>query len=203
VVDAAMVDGAALLGAAFHGFVSSGTWNTTRGSNIVDSGAPFYDVYETADGKWLAVAAIEAHFYTDLLDVLGIDARTLPDQNDTSQWPQLRKILADTVRTRARDEWVELAAGRGCISAMLEPAEAWAHPHNVARGTFVELAGVTQPSPQPRFSRTPAVVDGQPPVPGEHTRAALSAWGIADQLVDEWVRSGAVTEAEEEERTVR
>ena len=196
VVDAAMVDGAALLGAAFHGFVSSGTWTTTRGSNIVDSGAPFYDVYETADGKWLAVAAIEAHFYAELLDVLGIDPRTLPDQNDTSQWPHLKKVFADAVRTRARDEWVERAAGRGCLSAMLEPTEAWAHPHNVARRTFVELAGVTQPSPQPGFSRTPATIDGPPPVPGEHTVEALADWGIAGQTIDGWLRSGVIREQE-------
>ena len=196
VVDAAMVDGAALLGAAFHGFVSSGTWTTTRGSNIVDSGAPFYDVYETADGKWLAVAAIEAHFYADLLDVLGLDPGTLPDQNDTSQWPALKKVFADAVRTRARDEWVELAAGRGCISAMLEPAEAWAHPHNVARRTFVELAGVTQPSPQPLFSRTPATVDGPPPVPGEHTVEALADWAVSGKTIDGWLRSGVIREQE-------
>lgn len=196
VVDAAMVDGAALMGAAFHGFVSSGTWQTTRGSNIVDSGAPFYDVYETADGKWLAVAAMEAHFYADLLDVLGIDPRTLPDQNDTSQWPAMKKVFADAVRTRARDEWVELAAGRACLSPMLEPAEAWAHPHNVARRTFVEMEGVTQPSPQPGFSRTPATIDGPPPVPGEHTVEALADWGLAGETIDGWLRTGVIREQE-------
>jgi alpha-methylacyl-CoA racemase len=97
-----MVDGAAYLGAAFHGFVSNGTWNPTRGSNIVDSGAPFYDVYETADGKWLTVAAMEAHFYADLLDVLGLDPAHLPAQLDQSQWPQTKKVIADAVRTRPR-----------------------------------------------------------------------------------------------------
>jgi alpha-methylacyl-CoA racemase len=196
VIDAAMVDGAALLGAAFHGFVSAGTWQTTRGTNIVDSGAPFYDTYETADGRWLAVGAMEAPFYADLLDVLGLDPAALPDQNDMSQWPQLKKVVADAVRTRTRDEWVERAAGRACISAVLEPQEAWTHPHNVARGTFVEVAGVTQPSPQPRFSRTPAVVDAPPPVPGEHTRSALASWGVHDDTVEKWLRSGAVTEQE-------
>jgi alpha-methylacyl-CoA racemase len=196
VVDAAMVDGSALLGAAFHGFVSSGVWNTTRGRNIVDSGAPFYDVYETADGKWLALAAMEPHFYAELLGVLGIDPATLPDQYDTAQWPQLKKVFADAVRTRARDEWVERASGSGCISAMLEPAEAWAHPHNVARGTFVEVAGVTQPSPQPRFSRTPAEIDGPPPVPGEHTQEALAGWGVDQHTINDWLRSGVITEQE-------
>ena len=196
VIDAAMVDGAALLGAAFHGFVSAGTWQTSRGTNIVDSGAPFYDAYETADGRWLAVGAMEAHFYADLLEVLGLDPAGLPDQHDQAQWPRLKQVFADAVRARTRDEWVARAAGRACISAVLEPQEAWADPHNVARGTFVELAGVTQPSPQPRFSRTPAVVDAPPPVPGEHTRSALTSWGVGDHTIEEWLRSGAVTEQE-------
>jgi alpha-methylacyl-CoA racemase len=196
VVDAAMVDGAAVLAAAFHGFVSGGTWHPTRGTNIVDSGAPFYDVYETADGKWLAVAAMEAHFYADLLEVLGLDAADLPAQHDRSRWPQLKDVIAGVVRTRARDEWVERAAGRACISAVLEPREAWTHPHNVARGTFVDVAGITQPAPQPRFDRTPAVIDAPPPIPGEHTREALAAWGVDDDTVEEWLRTGAVTEQE-------
>jgi alpha-methylacyl-CoA racemase len=195
VVDAAMVDGSALLGAAFHGFVSGGTWSTTRGSNIVDSGAPFYDTYETADGKWLAVGAMEAHFYADLLDILEIDPGSLPDQNDRSQWPQMKKVFADAVRTRSRDAWVERAAGRGCVSAVLDVEESWVDPHNVARGTFVDVAGITQPSPQPKFSRTEARVDGPPPAPGEHTRAALAAWGIPDRRIDEWVAAGAVRDA--------
>lgn len=194
VVDAAMTDGAALLGAAFHGFVSNGTWSGPRGTNIVDSGAPFYDVYETADGRWLAVAAMEAHFYADLLEILGIDPDSLPDQDDQERWPEMKAVVADAVRTRTRDEWVARADGRGCVSAVLEPAEAWTHPHNVARGTFVEVAGVTQPSPQPRFSRTPAVVDGPPPVPGEHTREALRAWGVPDSAVDGWTSVGALRE---------
>lgn len=194
VVDAGMVDGSALLGAAFHGFVSGGTWETNRGTNIVDSGAPFYDVYETADGKWLAVAAMEAHFYAELLGILGIDPETLADQNDQSQWPQMKKVFADAVRTRPRDEWVEIAAGRGCVSAMLEVEESWTHPHNVARGTFVEVAGVTQPSPQPRFSRTEARVDGPPAAPGEHTREALVAWGLPDERINAWAQAGAISQ---------
>jgi alpha-methylacyl-CoA racemase len=196
VIDAAMVDGAALLGAAFHGFVSNGTWRPDRGRNIVDSGAPFYDAYETADGRWLAVAAMERHFYVELLDLLGLAGADLPDQYDEAQWPQLKAVIAEAVRGRTRDDWVERAAGRACVSAVLDPQEAWTHPHNVARGTFVELAGVTQPSPQPRFSRTPAVVDAPPPVPGEHTRSALAGWGVPEDTIEEWLRVGAVTEQE-------
>lgn len=194
VVDAAMVDGSALLAAAFHGFVSNGTWDTERGTNIVDSGAPFYDAYETADGKWLAVGGMEAHFYAELLDILEIDPATLPDQNDRAQWPQMKKVFADAVRTRPRDEWVARAAGRGCVSPVLEVEEAWADAHNVARGTFVEVAGVVQPAPQPRFSRSHAHVDGPPPAPGEHTRAALAAWGIAGERIDAWEKAGAIAQ---------
>lgn len=196
VIDAAMVDGSALLAAAFHGFVSNGTWDTERGTNIVDSGAPFYDAYETADGKWLAVGAMEAHFYADLLDILEIDPAALPDQNDRTQWPQMKKVFADAVRTRSRDAWVERADGRGCISPVLEVEESWADPHNVARGMFVDVAGVTQPAPQPRFSRTPAYVDSAPPAPGENSREALVAWGIPEQTVDEWEAAGAIAQTD-------
>jgi alpha-methylacyl-CoA racemase len=196
IVDAAMVDGAALLGAAFHGFASAGLWHATRGTNIVDSGAPFYDVYETADGKWLAVAAMEAHFYAELLDILEIDPASLPDQHDEAQWPQMKKVFADAVRLRPRDEWVSRAAGRGCVSAMLGAEESWEDEHNRARGTFVEVVGVTQPSPQPRFSRTPASVDGPPPAPGEHTRAALAAWGVPAATITAWEQAGAVRQEE-------
>lgn len=196
VVDAAMVDGSALLGAAFHGFVSGGTWSTTRGTNIVDSGAPFYDTYETSDGKWLAVGGMEPHFYAELLEILEIDPGSLPDQNDQSRWPEMKKVFADAVRARPRDEWVERAAGRGCISAVLEVEESWQHPHNVARGTFVEVAGITQPTPQPKFSRTPAQVDAPPPAPGEHTVEALSAWGVPGDRIEKWAASGAIAQTD-------
>jgi alpha-methylacyl-CoA racemase len=199
VLDAAMTDGAALLGAAFHGFVSGGTWNVERGTNIVDSGEPFYDVYPTADGKWLAVAAMEERFYAELLDLLGLDPAAVPDRTDPANRPALRAAIAGVVVTRDRDEWVKLAAGRACVSAVLEPAEAWADPHNVARGTFAEVSGITQPTPQPRFSRTPAGIDRPPPAPGEHTREALSAWGIGATEIGGWERSGAIT-AEENTR---
>jgi alpha-methylacyl-CoA racemase len=199
VVDAAMVDGAAALAAAFHGFSSAGTWHTGnagRGTNVVDSGAPYYDVYETADGRWLSVAAMEPHFYAELLELLEIDPASLPEQDDQAQWPAMKKVFADAVARRPRDEWVARADGRGCVAAVLEPQEAWVHPHSVARGTFVEVAGVTQPSPQPRFSRTPAAVDAPPPAPGEHTRAALAAWGVAEKTVADWEQAGAVRQEE-------
>lgn len=207
IVDGGMVDGSALLGAAFHGFVSGGTWETTRGSNIVDSGAPFYDVYETSDGKWLAVAAIEAHFYAELLSILDIAPAGLPDQNDKSHWPEMKKVFAEAIRTRTRDDWVARAEGRGCVSAMLEVEESWQDPHNVARGTFVDVAGITQPSPQPKFSRTVAQVDGPPAAPGEHTLEALAAWGLPADRIATWARSGAIAqippESADKETTAR
>ncbi|KRB76134.1 carnitine dehydratase [Nocardioides sp. Root190] len=196
VIDAAMVDGSALLAAAFHGFVSAGTWDTERGTNVVDSGAPFYDVYETADGRWLAVGALEAHFYADLLEILEIDPGGLPHQDDRSRWPEMKKVFADAVIARTCEEWVERAAGRGCISPVLEVEESWSDPHNVARGTFVDIAGVTQPVPQPRFSRTPAYVDSAPPAPGENTREALAGWGIPAHTINEWEAVGAVAQTD-------
>jgi alpha-methylacyl-CoA racemase len=193
VIDAAMSDGAALLGAAFFGFAQSGAWNTERGTNVVDSGAPYYDAYETSDGGWVAVAGMEERFYTELLDVLGLDPATLPEQDDQAQWPRLKTIFADTIRGRTRDEWVAAAAGRdACLSPVLEIHEAPLDAHNVARGSFVEVDGLTQPRPAPRFSRTPATVDLPPPAPGEHTREALAAWGVPDSTVSAWERTGAV-----------
>jgi len=150
--------------------------------------------YETADGKWLAVGGMEAHFYADLLDILELDPATLPDQNDRAQWPRMKQVFADAVRARTREEWVTRAAGRGCVSPVLEVEEAWVDPHNVARGTFVEVAGVVQPAPQPRFSHTPARIDGPPPAPGEHTREALAAWGIATDRIDAWEAAGAIAQ---------
>ena len=193
VVDAAMVDGAATLGAAFFGFAQTGTWNAERGTNLVDSGAPFYDAYETLDGKWVAVGSLEPHFYTDLLEVLGLDPASLPDQYDQARWLELKGVIAGAVRTRTRDAWVAAAEGRSaCLSAVLTLEEAIIDPHAVARDAFVEVEGIRQPAPAPRFSRTSAAVDAPPPLPGEHTREALLDWGLPGGLVRHWTESGAV-----------
>jgi alpha-methylacyl-CoA racemase len=195
VIDAAMTDGAALLGAPFFGFAATGVWNPERGTNIVDSGAPFYDAYETADGRYVAVAGMEARFYAELLDVLGLDPDELPDQHDQPQWPQMKKVFADTIRSRTREEWVAAAAGReACLSPVLDVAEAPHDEHNRARRSFIDVGGITQPAPAPRFSRTPASVDCPPPLPGEHTRAALASWGIPDRVVDGWLHTGAIAD---------
>jgi alpha-methylacyl-CoA racemase len=194
VIDASMTDGSAVLGAAFYGYAQSGAWNLERGTNIVDSGAPYYDVYETADARWVAVAGMEPRFYAELLDVLGLDAATLPEQNDRTQWPAMKRIFADVIRSRTRDEWVAAAAGRdACLSPVLDLDEALADEHNRARGTFIDVAGVVQPRPAPRFSRTDGTVDAPPPMPGEHSRTALASWGVAAATIDGWEATGAIT----------
>ena len=166
VIDAAMVDGAATLGAAFFGFSQTGSWNAERGTNLVDSGAPFYDAYETLDGKWVAVGSLEPHFYTDLLEVLSLDPASLPDQYDQTRWPELKGVIAGAIRTRTRDAWLAAVEGKSaCLSAVLTLEEAIVDPHAVARDAFVEVEGIRQPAPAPRFSRTPAAVDAPPRFP--------------------------------------
>lgn len=158
VVDAAILDGATLLATAFHGFAQLGQWDEhRRGVNLVDSGAPFYDCYETADGEWLAVGALEEKFYAVLLDVLGLDPATLPAQHDRVRWPELRRAIAGAIASRTRAEWAERAAGTdACLEPVLRLSEVRHDAHNHARSTMVEVDGLWQPAPAPRFSRTPA-----------------------------------------------
>jgi alpha-methylacyl-CoA racemase len=178
VIDAAMVDGAALMLAPFYGARASGSWGP-RGTNLLDSGAPFYDVYETADGAWVAVGAIEPQFYAALLDGLGLTDAGLPDQHDRSGWPLLRERFTAVFATRTRDEWVARFAGRdACVAAVLTPVEAPDHPHNRARETFLTIAGVPQPAPAPRFSRSALPTPHPPEHPGAATAAALAGWGF-------------------------
>jgi alpha-methylacyl-CoA racemase len=202
VVDASMTDGAALLGTAFFGFRQTGVWTEKRGTNLVDSGAPHYEVYETADGRWLAIAAIEPRFYAEVIDLLGLDATQLPDQHDRARWPEVKQIFANVIRTRTRDQWVAANVGRStCVSPVLDTDEAAGDEHNLARGTFVEVDGLTHPAPAPRFSRTPTSVQRPPPLPGEHTRSALAAWGIPDDRVSAWEHAGAIVQDPEWEPT--
>jgi len=192
VVDAAMVDGAALMLTPFYAARASGFWGA-RGTNLLDTGAPFYEVYECADGRWLAVGALEPQFYAALLDVLGLTGVDLPDRDDHANWPALKERFAALFLARARDEWCALADGRdACVAPVLEPGEAPDHPHNRARGTFLELDGVPQPAPAPRFSRTPTAAPTAPEHPGAHTAAALTDWGFGADEVDTLVRTGAV-----------
>ncbi|WP_433705332.1 CaiB/BaiF CoA transferase family protein [Paraburkholderia sacchari] len=180
VVDAAMVDGSASLMTLFYGLLASGYWKDQRGSNRLDSGAPWYNVYETKDGRWISVGSNEARFWRNTLEVLGLSAADMPDQHDTSRWPEVHEKFAAIFRTRTRDEWCALAEGREvCFAPVLSMTEAPTHPHLRARGTFVERDGVVQPAPAPRFSRTPGAIQRAPATPGEHTDEALRDWGFS------------------------
>lgn len=185
VVDAAMVDGSALLTSFMYGLRSRGAWRDDRGVNLLDGGAPFYDTYETADGKFVAVGALEPQFYAALLKGLGLAAEELPAQLDFSGWPVLRERFAAAFAERARDEWAGVFAGTdACVAPVLSAAEVAAHPHNAARDVFTDVGGVTQPSPAPRFARTEAGPP-QPPVrPGADTDAVLGDLGLGqDEIV--------------------
>jgi alpha-methylacyl-CoA racemase len=160
VVDAAMVDGSALLTTFLHGMIGNGMWRGGRGENLLDGGAPFYDTYQAADGGYLAVGALEPQFYAALLTGLGLDGDPdLPSQFERRRWPELRQIFTERFASSTRDAWAEIFAGlEACVSPVLTPAEAPRHPHNRARSTFVEVGGTVQPAPAPRFGRTPASV---------------------------------------------
>jgi len=185
VVDAAMVDGAALLTTMFHAFRAMGAWNPERGTNLLDTGAHFYDVYETADHRYVSVGAIEPQFYAELLQRTGlVDDPDFAVQMDRARWPHLKDKIAAVFATRTRDEWCELMEHTDvCFAPVLSLGEAPLHPHNVARGTFTEVAGVVQPAPAPRFSRTPGAIQRPPAHAGQHTDEALADWGFgADEV---------------------
>ncbi len=184
VIDAAMVDGAASLMTMTHSFRAMGIWNDERGTNMLDTGAHYYDVYETADGAYVSIGSIEPQFYAELLRLTGLEGEDLPWQNDRSQWPALKERLAAIFRSKTRDEWCELMEGSDvCFAPVLAIPEAIEHPHNVERGTFVEVAGITQPGPAPRFSRTPGAIRRPPAHAGQHTDEVLTEAGFdADRL---------------------
>ncbi len=192
-VDAAMVDGAAALMAPLFGAWASGFWSADRGTNLLDSGAPFYDCYECADGGWIAIGAIEGPFYAQLLDGLGLAGdETLPDQHDQSRWGELRERISGVVAGRTRDDWAEIFAGTdACVAPVLSMGEAPSHPHAVAREAFVDVDGVFQPAPAPRFDRTPTSDPEPTPVVSDPV-ATLGDWGIAVGDVDRLVAAGVV-----------
>ena len=193
VVDAAMVDGVASLMSLMYGFLASGLWVDERGVNLLDTGAHFYDTYETADGKWVAVGPVEPHFYRILLELAGIDDPDFESQFDRDRWPELHEKLAAVFKARTRDRWCEIMEGSdACFAPVLSLSEAPEHPHNVARGTFVEVEGVRQPAPAPRFSRTPGEVAGPPPKPGADTESALADWGFSSEDISALEEAGAI-----------
>jgi alpha-methylacyl-CoA racemase len=193
VVDAAMVDGAASLAAAVYGLRAKGMWNDERGDNILDSGAPWYDVYETQDGKYVAIGSIEGRFYGELLRLTGLTGEALPPQWEKARWGELRARLTEVFKQKTRDEWCRIMEGSDvCFAPVLSMAEAPAHPHNRARGTFVEVDGVAQPGPAPRFSRTPGAIARPPAAPGQHTEEALRDWGFSVDDLADLRKSGAI-----------
>ena len=185
VVDAAMVEGASLLTTMFWGMQAGGRWSDIRGANILDTGAPWYDVYETRDHKFVAVGAIEGKFYAELLHRLDLAHETLPDQHDRAHWPALRRRFAQVFAAKTRDEWCEIFAGSdACVAPVLTFAEAANHPHSVARRNYVTEGGVNQPAPAPRFSRTPGNVSQGPPERGERGAQALADWGFSASEIE-------------------
>jgi alpha-methylacyl-CoA racemase len=193
VIDCAMSDGAASLMAMFYGFKATGAWKNERRANLLDGGAHFYDTYRCADGKWVSIGSIEPQFYALLLEKTGIDDAEFAHQHDRARWPALRDKLAAVIATKTRDEWTAIMGGTDvCFAPVLDLDEAPAHPHNAARRTFVEVSGVTQPAPAPRFSATPGAIQGPPPEIGAHDRAALGDWGFSTAEIDQLARAGAL-----------
>jgi alpha-methylacyl-CoA racemase len=189
VVDAAMVDGTALLAAMFSGFLAAGSWSEERGVNILDTGAPWYDVYETKDGRHVAVGAIEPKFFSELTARLGLEQVT--SQYDRAHWPEMRRRFAETFRAKTRDEWCAIFEGSdACFAPVLGWREARAHPHARARGSYLSVGKVEQPAPAPRFSRTPGAVRRPPPERGAGGRQALQDWGFDAARIDQLVRLG-------------
>ncbi len=193
VVDAAMVDGAAYLMALMYGMHAQGVWRDERGVNLLDTGAPWYDTYETKDGKWLAVGAIEQRFYAEFVKGLGLAAADLPAQHDRSGWPELRRRFAEAIRQRTRDEWERVFAGSdACVAPVLSLGEASHHPHNAARATFTDYDGVVQPAPAPRFSRTAAAIGAPPRARGADCEAILRDWGFETAEIDTLQSAGVI-----------
>jgi alpha-methylacyl-CoA racemase len=193
VIDAAMVDGAASLMTMTWSFRHMGIWNDERGTNMLDTGAHFYDTYETADAKWVSIGSIEPQFYAELLRLTGLEGEQLPSQHDRRHWGELKERLAAIFKTKTRDEWCEIMEGTDvCFAPVLTMAEAPEHPHIAQRSTFTEVAGLTQPAPAPRFSRTPGSIERPPPHAGQHTDEVLADFGIDAERVAALRESGAV-----------
>jgi alpha-methylacyl-CoA racemase len=192
IVDAAMVDGSATLMSMVWGFNKLGIWGE-QGTNVLDTGAPFYDTYETADGKYIALGSLESQFYSELLSRIGLDEQELPPQMDHAGWPDLRERFTEVFRSKTRDEWCEvLEHTDACFAPVLTMDEAVGHPHIKARGTIVEEQGVPQPAPAPRFSRTPGAIQRPPAWPGQHTDEALTDWGFSTDDVTTLRDAGAI-----------
>ncbi len=193
VIDCAMSDGAASLMAMFYGFKASGMWTDNRRDNMLDGGAHFYDTYQCSDGKWISIGSIEPQFYALLLEKTGITDPAFQQQMDRAQWPALKAKLAEVIKTKSRDEWCAIMdATDVCFAPVLDLNETASHPHNAARQTFVEIEGVVQPAPAPRFSATPGAIQAPPPAVGAHNDEAFADWGFAAADVENLKAVGAL-----------
>ena len=193
VVDAAIVDGTTSLMTMAHSFLQTGLWRTERGANLLDGGAPWYGVYETADGKHVSIGAIEPKFYAELLQRIGLAGEDLPAQHDRRRWPELRARFEAVFRTRTRDEWCAVLEGTdACFAPVLDMREARDHAHNLARGVLAEVDGVVNPAPAPRFSRTPGALASSPTAAGADTDNVLAAWGFASDEIAQ-LRAAGIT----------
>ncbi len=192
VVDAAMVDGASLLGAHFKGLVHEGRWREERGSNLLDGGAPWYDTYQCQCGGYVAVGALEERFYLDMLQRMGLDPAVLPDRADRARWPALRDIFTQTFASRTREAWTAIfGTSDACVSPVLTLSESERDAHMRARGAFVTAEGVSQPAPAPRFSATPSVREPRvAPERGQGGRTALADWGFSEDTISAWQGQG-------------
>ena len=193
IIDAAMVDGSALLATMIYGLRASGAWQDERGTNVLDTGAWFYEVYETADGEYVSFGSLEPQFFSELTRLTGLAEEALPQQMDRASWPAMKQRLAAIVKTKTRDEWCRLMEGTdACFAPVLGLGEAPSHRHNDLRGTFTEVAGVIQPAPAPRFSRTPGAITMPPAHAGQHTAEALTDWGFSPADVAKLAETGAI-----------
>lgn len=198
VVDAAVVDGTALLTSMLYGFMAEGVWTAGREQNLLDGACHFYNVYECADKRWVAVGCIEPQFYAAMLSGLGLtgDKELESDQSDKTLWPALRKRLADVFATKTQAEWIAIFDGTdACVTPVVELGDVQDHPHGASRGLMVEVDGLLQPTPAPRFSRTPLAVPTRPPLPGEHTMRALADWGIPAEKLEGLRDRGVIVES--------
>jgi alpha-methylacyl-CoA racemase len=193
VIDAAMVDGAAVLAAALFGMHAQGLLTEERGTNMLDTGAHFYDVYECADGQYISIGSIEPQFYEELLQLTGVDKEYFADQRNRAKWPEYKARLAAVFKTKPRQAWVDIMQDSDvCFAPVLSPSEAPRHPHNQQRGTFVTYDGVVQPAPAPRFDRTPPAIQGAVPEAGQHTDELLQACGFSAAEIRQLHACGAV-----------
>jgi alpha-methylacyl-CoA racemase len=193
VVDTAMVDGASMLMAMIYGMKDLGLWTNTRGDNLLDGGAHFYGCYECSDGKWISIGSIEPQFYALLRETLGLDDKAFDAQHDKTAWPALKAEFKAAFATKTREEWVALMEGTDiCFAPVLDLDEAPQHPHNVARNAFIEVDGVLQPAPAPRFSRTPAAVPRAAPKIGGDSDAVLNEAGFLPDEINDLRQSGVI-----------